>query len=98
MKMMFLSYKESADDEVMDILKELDIQAYTRWPEVHAKTRTGRPQMGTHIWPGYNSALMFSVEDEVAEALMGRIRAFNEATKYEGITAACWTVDDFCWK
>lgn len=98
MKMMFLSYKESADDEVMDILKELDIQAYTRWPEVQAKARTGRPQMGTHIWPGYNSALMFAVEDEVAEALMGRVRAFNEATKYEGITAACWTVDDFCCK
>jgi len=31
---------------------------------------SGYPKMGTHIWPGYNSAPTFVVEDSVAKNLM----------------------------
>ena len=98
MKMIFLSYKESLDDEVKEIISKLDIKSYTRWKEVQDQAESGYPKMGTHIWPGYNSALTFVAEDNSAKDLMTEIRSFNEETKYEGIKAMCWTLDDACWK
>ena len=98
MKMIFLSYKESLDDEVMEITKKVGIKSFTRWNQVQDHGESGYPKMGTHIWPGYNSALMFVAEDSVAKDLMTEIRTYNEKTKYEGIKAMCWTLDEACWK
>ena len=98
MKMVFMTYKDSQDSEVMQILNDLDIPAFTRWRNIQEKTRKGRPRMGTHIWPGYNYAITFEVEEETASKLFIRIREFNELTKFEGIKAVCWTLDDACWK
>jgi len=98
MKMFFLSYKESLDDEVKEIIKKLDIKSYTRWMQVQDQAESEYQKIGTHIWPGYNSALTFVTEDSVAQNLMTVIRKFNENTKYEGIKAMCWTLDDACWK
>ena len=93
-----MTYKDSQDEEVMRILEELGIPAFTRWKNVDAKTRSGRPRMGTHIWPGYNYAITFALEEETARQLLERVREFNKATKYEGIKALSWTLDDACWK
>ena len=98
MKMIFLSYKESLDDEVMEIIKKVGIKSFTRWNQVQDQEESGYPKMGTHIWPGYNSALTFVAEDNVAKDLMCDIRSFNEERKFEGIKAMCWTLDDCCWK
>ena len=98
MKMIFLSYKESLDDEVMEIIQEVGITSFTKWNQVQDKGESGYPKMGTHIWPGYNSALMFVAEEPVAQDLMTGIRTYNEKTKYEGIKAMSWTLDDACWK
>ena len=98
MKMIVLSYKESLDDEVMEDIGKFGIQSFTKWKQVQDQTESGYPKMGTHIWPGYNSALTFIAEDAVAKELMAQIRAYNENTKYERIKAMCWTIDDACWK
>ena len=52
--------------------------------------------MGTHTWPGYNYAITFALEEEVASALFAKIREFNKQAKYEGIQGMSWTVDDIC--
>lgn len=98
MKMIFLSYSESLDDEVMELMKTHELKSYTKWKRVIDQGESGHPKMGTHTWPGYNSALTFVVEDSVTENLMAVIRKFNEETKYEGIKAMCWALDDACWK
>lgn len=98
MKMLFLSYKESINDELMDILDELGIASFTKWDEVLSRRESGHSRMGTHIWPGVNSALILAVEDDTAERLMARVRSFNETLKFEGITAMSWNLDDACSK
>jgi hypothetical protein len=96
MKMMFLSYKESLDDEVMANMDKYGIQSFTKWKQVQDKGESGYPRMGTHIWPGYNSALMFVVDDDIARDLMCDVRNFNKEREFEGIKAMSWTVDDVC--
>jgi len=98
MKMVFLSYKESQHDAVMAILEDLDIPAYTRFNQVQAKFHKGRPRMGSHVWPGFNSAMLLAAEEETAGELVQRVRDFNERTEFEGIYIMCWTLDEACWK
>ncbi|TET65358.1 MAG: hypothetical protein E3J45_08245 [Candidatus Zixiibacteriota bacterium] len=98
MKMVFLSYKESQHDEVMEIFEDLEVAAYTRFNQVQAKFRKGRPRMGTHIWPGFNSAVLLAIEAEKVPELMARIREFNDKTEFEGISAMCWALEEACWK
>jgi hypothetical protein len=98
MKMLFFSYKESLDDRVMRIVSTLGVRSFTKWKQVQDQGEAGYPKMGTHIWPGYNSALMFVAEDDIAKNLMNNIRTFNEESQFEGIKAMCWTLDDACFK
>jgi len=98
MKMMFITYKDSQDHEVMRILEDLDIPAFTRWKDVQAKSRSGRPRMGTDVWPGLNYAITLAVEEKTVEEVLKRVRKFNDETKYEGIKVMSWTLDYFCWK
>ncbi len=96
MKMTFLSYKESMDNEIMALLADAGIKAYTKWKEVMDRGDTGYPKMGTHIWPGFNSALVVAAGDEEAKALMKRIKEFNASRKFDFIKAMQWTIDDMC--
>lgn len=98
MKMIFLSYPESFDDEVMELMETHELKSYTKWRQVIDQGESGHPKMGTHIWPGYNTALTFIAQDEKAKQFMCDIKSFNEKTKFEGIKAMCWTLDDACWK
>lgn len=98
MKMVFLSYKESQHQQVMEIFSGLDISAYNRFNQVQAKFHKGRPRMGSHIWPGFNSVILLAVEAETATKLLDRVRKFNDQTEFEGIYIMCWTLDQACWK
>ena len=71
----------------MQILNDLDIPAFTRWKDVQAKSRIGRPRMGTDTWPGLNYAITFAVEEEVTKLLFTRIREFNETTNLYSSTS-----------
>jgi hypothetical protein len=94
MKMIFLSYKESMDDEVMEMLSETGQRSYTKWSMVLDQPRTGNPKMGTNIWPGHNSAIMLAMEEDRALALFKRVREYNRNSPFEGIKAMSWTLDE----
>ncbi|MEA2062175.1 MAG: hypothetical protein U9P14_00630 [Gemmatimonadota bacterium] len=98
MKMVFLSYDIGIDDSVMLILKEAGIKSYTKWQEVQDVPEKGRPRMGTHIWPGVNSAMLIPVPEDKEDLLMETISSFNEQTKFEGIKTYCWNLEDICVK
>ena len=98
MKMVFLSYDIGIDDSAMSILEEVGIKSYTKWKEVQDVPEKGRPRMGTHIWPGINSAVLIPVSEEKENLLLEKIRAFNEKAKFEGIKAFCWELESFCVK
>ncbi len=94
MKMIFLSYKESMDDEVMDMITAAGQRSYTKWRQVVDQPRTGHPKMGTNVWPGHNTAVMFAMEENPAASLFQRIKDFNRNSAFEGIKAMSWKLDD----
>lgn len=94
MKIVFLSYKESMDDVIMRLLADTGLKSYTKWKEVIDCGDSGIPKMGTHIWPGFNSAMMVAAENAVAESLAAAIRQFNATSKSESIKAMIWTIDE----
>ena len=96
MKMIFLSYKESLDDLVMQKVESFGIRSFTKWKEVQDRGDSGYPKMGTHIWPGFNSALVFLAEDDIAVSLFEAVREYNKETTFEIIKGFSWTIDDVC--
>ena len=94
MKMIFLSYKQSVNDEIMEIFENLNINSYTKWHEVQDKCDTGRPRLGTHIWPGLNSAIILAVDDQKSTAFIARIKKLNETIEHEKIKAFVMPIEE----
>ena len=94
MKMIFLSYKQSVNDEIMEIFKNLNITSYTKWPEVQDKCDTGRPRMGSHIWPGLNTAIMLQLDGEKIVTLMEKINELNETIEHEKVKVFVMPIEE----
>ncbi len=87
MKMVFMSFFEGKTDEVTELLESENVEFYTRLDQVKGKSLGFRPRMGTQVWPGYNGAVLFPVQDEQVDRLLDKVNRFNEETEYEGISA-----------
>jgi len=88
MKMIFISYKQSDDDEIKQIFKNLEIKSYTKWPDVLDKFDTSKLQLGADIiGPGSNSVIMISLDDEKNAVLIAKIKELNETIKIGKIKA-----------
>ena len=87
MKMVFLNYYVGVDDEVKEILAELRICTYMRFPEVEGRISCGEPREGSHVWPGSNSTMLVVVEEGVADSLVRKVEEFNAAAPGEGVDA-----------
>jgi len=94
MNIAIISYKESFDDEVMGIFDEVNIKSYTKWPKVMDKSEKGRPKLGTHIFPGFNSAILLSINEDTKDSLFKKLNEFNQKHKYDKIKAYCWNVEE----
>ena len=94
MKMIFLSYKQSVNDEIMKIFENLNIKSYTKWPEVQDKCETGRPRMGSHIWPGLNTAIMMPLDGDKIATLMEKIKKLNDTIKHEKVKAFVMPIEE----
>lgn len=87
MKMVLLNYYVGVDDEMKEILADLGICTYTRFPEVEGRISCGEPREGSHVWPGSNSTMLVVVEDDVGDSLVRRVEEFNATAPGEGIDA-----------
>lgn len=87
MKLVLMTYYVGMDNEVKEILGELGICTYTRFPDVEGRISCGEPRENSHVWPGSNSALFVVVDDDQAERLVQRIETFNAAARGEGVDA-----------
>ena len=82
MKMAFVVYYEHVDAQVMNILKSLGIDYYTRWENLKGKGRGTEPHIGVGTYTRMNFALMIAFEDEAPLAtLIAAITAANEKAR-----------------
>lgn len=80
--MAFVVYYEYVDKQVMEMLKTLGIDYYTRWDNVKGKGHGTEPHIGVGTYVRMNSALMIAFEDEAPlAALTDAILAANEKAR-----------------
>ena len=87
MKMIFIMYNIAINDEVMQILKGVEIEDYTRWERAIGCGKTSGPHLGNHIWPAVNSVLAVAVEDDKKNRLIEETKKMRQKLGKEGIKA-----------
>jgi len=85
--MVFIMYNIAINDEVMQILKDVGIEEYTRWERATGCGKTSGPHLGNHIWPAVNSVLAVAAEDDKKNRLIERIKELRKKLGKEGIKA-----------
>lgn len=82
MKFAFVVHVEYSARLLMDLLKTLEIDYYTRWDEVKGKGHGTDPHLGAGGFPSTNSVVMIAFEDEKPlERLIEAITAANKDIK-----------------
>jgi hypothetical protein len=94
MKAVFISYGQSLNDTIMELLDKLEIRGFSRWDETFGRGRTGEPHYGTHAWPTKNCTIISIMEDEKATILLEKLRLLNAQAEELGLSAFVWTVEE----
>lgn len=94
MKMVFIMYNIAINDEVMEILKDVEIENYTRWERTTGRGKASGPHLGTNVWPPVNSVLAVAVEDNKKDRLIEEIKKMRQKIGKEGVKAFVWTLEE----
>lgn len=84
--MVFLVYDRAVDEEMLDILRELGLEHYTKWKDVTG-VGTKDPHFGDHVWPGLNNVTVLVVEEGKKEVLLNEVRDLQEKLPHVGLRA-----------
>ena len=95
MKAAFITYNQSHIEDVEEILHQLSLRGFTRWPEVQGQgSKDGEPHLGTHAWPSMNMATLCIVDDYIAPILKKMIQALDRQTPKQGLRIFFWETID----
>jgi hypothetical protein len=80
MQMVMIVFRNSLEDEVLAVLRGLDVIAYTDLPKVFG---VGEAGMAFHsfVWPGFNSIILAALEDGDAARLVRGLVTFRDAAR-----------------
>jgi len=92
--MIFITYSETIDEEVMGLLRSMVQAEYTKWAKVMGWGQHSEPHLMNHVWPKGNNVVMACVEDEKAVKLLEGVRELRKTLGHEGIKAFLMPVDD----
>jgi hypothetical protein len=98
MKMVMITYNESVDDEVMDILKEAGVSSYTKIMRAFGKGSSSGTHLGDDIWPGMNNIFYISCRESEAQKIIEGVKALRREIRHLGIKAFMWELDEIRWE
>ena len=94
MKAVMITFDQAHYEHIIDALDRLKCRGYTSWNQVNGRgSRDGDPHLGSHAWPSMNSAILTIVPDERVDALLARLREFDNEKPRLGLRAFTWTLD-----
>ena len=94
-KMVFISYNEAIDAEVMDALAQTcAADSYTKIPGVFGKGALSGTHMGDDIWPGKNNLLFVGCSAAEARQLLAAVRELRKTLGKEGVKAFVLPVEE----
>lgn len=94
MKAVFVAYNQVHTTQIQILLDRFNVRGFTRWESVQGRgSNDGEPHLGSHAWPGMNSAMIIFVEDEKVQTILEALRKMDNAAPQQGLHAFTWTVD-----
>ncbi|MDR2839970.1 MAG: hypothetical protein LBV75_01700 [Paludibacter sp.] len=95
MKSVFITYGQSLNQAIEELLDKLSVRGFSRWDETFGRgSENGDPHYGTHAWPSKNSSIIAIVDDNKATLLMQKLRLLNQQTEEQGLSAFVWSVEE----
>lgn len=77
----FIVYNELFHTRVMDMLRRVGIDYYTRWGPVTGKGRGTEPHLGQGAYGSTNAVLMIAFQEQAPlQALIDAMQAINQQT------------------
>lgn len=77
MKMLLLVFRQSLDQDLQKLLKDLDVKAFTEAPKAFGVGKAGTA-FSSFARPGFNSMILAAMEEEQADRVVARLRAFRD--------------------
>ncbi|RRD61985.1 PG0541 family transporter-associated protein [Tannerella forsythia] len=94
MKSVFITFDQAHFEQIMAVLNRLNCRGYTRIEQVQGRgSEKGDPHLGSHAWPGMNSAILSVVDDDRVAPLLEALRAIDERSPQLGLRAFVWNVE-----
>jgi hypothetical protein len=82
--LVYIIFNNALEPEILDILKKVQVKAFTRWDKVKGVGETG-PHMGDEVWPAWNTAIMSALGSDKKEALSEEIKKLRERFPDQGV-------------
>jgi nitrogen regulatory protein PII len=82
----------SVEADIMDMLREVGTEGYTKIPVVHGVGNSS-PKMGDSVWPEENFMLMICTEENIALNIKENIKKLKEKFPDEGIKYYAFEVE-----
>lgn len=92
MKAILIIFNKVVIDQILSILENNNIKAYTIWETVKGKGLIGDPHMGTHTWPELNSVILTIVNDDKVNSTLKDIETLDKQKPSIGIKAYVFDV------
>jgi len=83
-KLVYIIFNDALEPEILDILKKVQVKAYTRWDKVKGVGEAG-PHMGDEVWPAWNTMIMSALDSERKESLAKEIKSLRENFPEQGV-------------
>lgn len=93
-KMVFLSYNEAMDSEVMEVLENCAMKNYTKVMGVFGRGDSSGSHLGNDVWPGRNNLLYVACEEKQARQIFSCVKELRKKLGHEGIKAFLLPLED----
>jgi nitrogen regulatory protein PII len=77
MKMLVIIFRHSLEQDLLELLKEVDVKAFTEAPKVQGAGETGSTSH-SFGWPGHNSMILAAMEEDHADRVVKRLKTFRD--------------------
>ncbi len=78
MNALWIIYDIVLDTEVLALLRQHNITAYTRWPRLTGTGPQSGPRLDDHVWPGANAAILTLQPPEVLAPIMAALQTLRD--------------------
>ena len=85
MKMIMITYNHAIDDEVIEMIKKVNVSGYTKI-EGATGEGSGEPHLGTNTWPSTNNVIFTAVTEKQMKDIKTAGREIKEKFPKEGMS------------